>query len=313
MAFSRRRGLQSEKSIRKRRKRFITGAVLFVVAVGSVITALVLFFRADFVTIQSIQVSGPNGAALSMVVPADVQTIVEKDLAAHLFFFFSKDSLFLYPKNAIRAELLKEFPPIASIDFSSSGSFLGFGRNISLHIVITERTPTALACTDGHASQKCFYMDASGFVYAPAPQFSPGVYIQYGLITPTPASASNSSSSPAITPGMFLTDQVDLSGAQQAVDFISRMNLDVTTVDIGNDVLGPEYQITLQAGSASVSSSTASTTGTVLYFNGNEPLDTALRYFSSFWATEAATGTPHLQYIDLRYGKDIVYKAYNNI
>jgi hypothetical protein len=306
MAFSQRRGLQSEKSMRKRRKRFITGAVLFVVAVGSVITTFIFFFRADFVTIKSVQVSGPNGAVLSMVVPADVQTIVEKDLAAHVFFFVLKDNLFLYPKNAIRTELLKDFPSIASIDFSSSGSFLGFGRSISLHIVVTERTPAALACTDGHASQKCFYMDASGFVYAPAPQFSPGVYIQYGLITPIQTLVSTSSA--AITPGMFLTDQVDLAGAQQAVDFISRMNLDVTTVDIGNGVLGPEYQITLQTGSDS--SSIASTTGTMLYFNGNEPLDTALRYFSSFWATEAATGTPHLQYVDLRYGKDIVYKAY---
>jgi hypothetical protein len=207
---------------------------------------------------------------------------------------------------------MKKYPAIAAIDFGSSGNFLGFGNNIVLRLLITERSPSAVACVNNSAnaggsnpSQSCFYIDGSGFVYAPAAQFSPGAYVDY-------ESSSSASSSFAVTPGKFIADEASFNGAKQIVGFVSGVGLDVSADVIGSDALGPTDTLVVDEASLVAASTTASTTLTTeIYFNQNEPLDTELRYFSEFWQNQQATTTPpEFQYIDMRYGKDIVYKVY---
>ncbi len=312
MALVRRRGtIQSETFARKRRKKLIFAGILFLVAIASVCTTVYFFFNTQFVQIKLVEVSGPvgiNGGVLSLV-PADaVQADIEKDLAGNwLLHLVSKNTLFFYPKNKIRAELMKKYPAIAAIDFGSSGGFLGFGNNIVLRLLITERSPFALACAKDSISnflQSCFYIDSSGFVYAPAAQFSPGVYVDYEI---SPQSASSSS---AATPGKFIADETSFNAAKQIVGFVSGMGLDVSADSIGSDALGPTNTVIINVAS-STASAASTTLLTEIYFNQNEPLDTELRYFSEFWRNQQATTTPpKFQYVDMRYGKDIVYKVY---
>jgi hypothetical protein len=317
MALVRRRGtIQSEKSLRKRRKKVIFAVVLFVVAIGSVVTALSFFSRAGFLQIQSVEVTG--SAPLSIVSPDAVQKEIDQALTGNWLYLFSKNSLFLYPKNAIRAKLLSDFPAIASIDFKSQGSFLGFGRHISIQATVTERAPFALACDS--AGTKCFYTDSSGFVYAPAPDFSNGIYVRYGLLPSSVSlSAVTSSSTPifmGIISGKPLVDPVTFAAVKKIVGAISGMGLNVIGDDIGADAFGAENQITIAIASSSLAKSNpagafaSSTIMTVLYFNENEPVDTELRYFSEFWQNQATSTAPNFQYVDMRYGKDIVYKVY---
>jgi hypothetical protein len=339
MALVRRRGIiQSEKSARKRRKKTIFVAVLFFVAIAAIIAAVFFFFRAGFLQIKTVTVSGPvgvNGGVLSMVPAPGMQATIEKDLTGSRLFLFSKNTLFFYPKDSIRAELMNEYPAIASLDFNSSGDILGFGNNIGLNVLVTERSPSALACSDNGYS--CFYMDSSGFVYASAPEPLPGNFIRYSLqpsavslfATSTPATASSSSSTaavapvtptiPVLAPGEFLVDQDTLATAKEIIGAVSGMGLNVVADDIGADAYGPENQITivdpapadLDTADADDASSTAtSTVTTLVYFNQAEPLDTELNYFTQFWQSEATSSDVVFEYIDLRYGKDIVYKLY---
>jgi hypothetical protein len=310
MALVRRRGaIQTKNFTKKRQKKMIFAGVLFVVAAASIITAFFFFFKASFVTIQSVEVSGPvgvNGGALSIVSADTVKSEIEKKLADNSLGIFSDNNLFLYPKNSIDEQLMKDFPAIGSIDFRPENSFFGFGSHIVLHVFITERAPFALACPPGqNSSAECFYMDSSGFVYAPAPQFSSGIYIRYRQSPP-------SASSTPIAPGKFIVDPAVFVAAKQIVAAVSSNGLNIVGDDIGFDAYGADNML-----SAIIASSTASSTNPVItnvYFNQSESTTTALRYFSEFWQNQGVQKENgkqvEFQYIDMRYGKDIVYKLY---
>ena len=303
MSLVRRRGtIQSEKFAKKRRKKTIFVAVLFLVAVISVFSTFFLFFRAQFVQIQSVEISGPagvNGGALSLVSASDVRADVEHNLIGSWLYIFSKNTISTYPRNAIRAELMKTYPAIASVSFYSSGGFLGFGKSIVLHVRITEREPFALTCAAGSAEPECFFIDSSGFIYAPGQRSSLHTYIDYELL---PQSTSSS-----LLPGNFIADEASFSMAKRIVGFVSGMGLNVNTDFIGSDVFGSTDTVVIRGRS---SETDAASSSTEIYFNQNGSLETELRYFSEFWKDQATSSDVRFRYVDMRYGKDIVYKVH---
>jgi hypothetical protein len=286
-----RKGIQSDKYIKKRRKKIILVSILFIVAVGSVITSLSLLSKADFLQITSVEITGTN------LVSADsIKTIVENNLTGDWWNIFSKDSFFLYPRNALRLALVKDFPPVASVSFSHTGFHI-------LNVAITERSPFALACdksTMNVSPPSCFYMDSTGFIYAPAPQFSPGVYVTYTVASSTTVSTSVHS---PITVGSYVTDPADFEIATHVVNYISILGLTVIGVNVPTAVSDDDFQMYIgRPASANTASSSPVIT---VYFNLSQPIDKTLEYFSAFWQHET---DKNFQYIDLRYGKDIVFK-----
>jgi hypothetical protein len=269
--------------------RIILVSVLFIVAVGSVITSLSLLSRATFLQITSVKVTGTH-----LVPEISVETTVENSLAGTWWKIFSKDSIFLYPRHTLEQSIVKDFPPIADVSFSHNGFH-------TLTVAVTERSPFALACnksdSEGDATPACFYMDSTGFIYAPAPQFSPGVYVTY-------TTASTISTSTAI--GTFITNPTDFVIARQAISYISGLGLTVVGIDVpaaDSTSNNGDFQLSIQRpiGTATATSSPVIT----VYFNSSQPLDTTLEYFRAFWQNET---NKNFQYIDLRYGKDIVFK-----
>ena len=308
--FSRNRTrIQSDRYIKKRRKKIIIVTILFIVALGSVITALSLLSEANFIRITSVEVTGTS------LVPTDsVRTEVENEITGAWWKIFSKDSIFLYPRYSLEQKIVKNFPPIASVSFSNVGFH-------SLDVKVTERSPFALACntadedTASSASSPCFYMDSSGFIYAPAPQFSPGVYVTYTVSTSSVSSAPSAPSTPdQFALGTSITDPADFAVAHQAVDYISGLGLTVVGIEIPaftgesisntNATSTGDFQLFIQRPVSTMAASSSSSVITV-YFNTNQPITTTFKYFSAFWQHET---NKNFQYIDLRYGKDIVFK-----
>lgn len=287
--FSRnRRGIQSSTYARKKRKKIIFAAILFLLALGSVITDMSLLSKADFLQITSVQVTGA-----SLVSPDALRATVEEELARTWWWgIFSRNSIFLYPKDVLQQEIVKDFPPIATVSFSHTGLHV-------LTVLVSERNPFALACDSalGGADASCFYMDSTGFIYAPAPQFSPGVYVTYAPVS--------SSTDPAgsVNVGAYLTDPADFDIARQAIDYISSFGLTVVGINVptpGTDAAG-DFQLFIQRQTSTAASSSLPI---AVYFNTDQPIDTTLQYFSTFWQHES---DKNFQYIDLRYGKDIVF------
>ena len=271
--------------------------VLFLVAVVSVIVALVFLSKASFLQIKEVDVLPASTTAL--VSPADeIQKIAEENLVGSNGYFFSKSNFLIYPKSKITADIIEAFPRIQSVDiYYKSLTTLG-----AINIAVTERTPYALACTltrdtAASSSEKCFFMDATGFIYAPAPQFSAGVYVRY---------YTNESSTSTVAVGNFVTTPRRLTMSRTAVDFVSKMGIQITRA-----ILQPnnEYTLVIKDTYATSTPKTATSTAlfSTIYFNGSTPVDTALSYFLRFWQSRT---NRDFDYIDLRYGKDIVFKMH---
>ncbi len=271
--------------------------VLFLVAVVSVVVALVFLSKASFLQIKEVDVLPASTTAL--VSPADeIQKIAEENLVGSNGYFFSKSNFFIYPKSKITADIIEAFPRIQSVDiYYKSLTTLG-----AINIAVTERTPFALACVSSRdavssTSEQCFYMDATGFIYAPAPQFSAGVYVHY---------YNSEFSTSTIGIGSKLTAPSRLAASKTAVDFISKMGIQVTRAIV---LPNNEYTLIIRDTYATSTSKTATTTQltSTIYFNTTTPVETSLTYFLRFWQSRT---NKNFDYIDLRYGKDIVFKMH---
>ncbi len=120
-------------------------ALLFAIAAG--------LSHLPFLQIRAVEVSGAKTLATSTIA-----NYIEERIAGSYLFVFPKRNIFLYPKRALSAGLLKAFPELRAADVHAA-SF----HSIAADVV--EREPKALWCEGG----QCFLMDQEGVVYGYAP------------------------------------------------------------------------------------------------------------------------------------------------
>ena len=144
-------------------------SVIFVVLLALSIWAL----HTQKARVANIVVSG-NIAVQS----ADISAIAKQDMQKTYVWIIPTNNFFLLSRARISADLLKNIPTLASVDVS-------FADLNTLRVSVTERQPAALWCagTTDVAGQ-CYYMDAGGFVYAPAPNLSGNNFREFfGLLS----------------------------------------------------------------------------------------------------------------------------------
>ena len=286
MLSTKRKGIQSAGYIKKQRRKFIWLSVLFVVLAAGLVWGLGFLSKAQFLQIKKINVA--SSSVTPLVSSADqIELIAQADIAGS-WWMFPKNNTFLYPKGKIAADITKNFPRVKSVDISHEG----LTSMDTLNIAITERSPFALAChtLSGTSSDSCFYIDEAGFVYAPAPQFSAGVYVHYYN------NETATSSVPLV--GSLFIDSTRFRVAREASDYISKMGIQVTKLAITPD---DDYALIIK----NIYATATSTASSIIYFNTDAPLEKTLGYFQNFWQSRA---NKNFAYIDLRYGKDIVFK-----
>lgn len=95
--------------------------------------------------------------------PAALEAIARGELAGTYHVVFPRDSFFLYPERAIRAEILRTYPSASSVAITR----VGFD---TISIETNERLLAFVWCgTPGSEGLPCYQADAEGFIYAPAP------------------------------------------------------------------------------------------------------------------------------------------------
>lgn len=149
---------------RKRRLLAVGGAVLSLVLLCG---GVVWLSYASFMRVERVVVSGNKTLASSTVV-----AIVEKELVGTYGYVFPRNNIFIYPKAEIRAAITERFPVLKQADIHA----IDFK---SIEVVLVEREPRALWCGGVGAPEPCVFMDDTGVVYAPAPEFSAPVYVSY--------------------------------------------------------------------------------------------------------------------------------------
>jgi hypothetical protein len=284
--------LQSLRSSRQRknakRKRWNT-AIAFLVALVSVVSAIILFFNLRFVRISSVSVEGGSGGQNSQI-----RSIIEKSISGDYLWFIPKDSFFFFPSGMLAKSIPAEFPSIASVSLYRNGL-------TGVTMTIKERTPYAIACI-GSGTDSCYYADPNGIIFESASS-TKGAFIIYRVSLPV-------NTNPI---GIDFVDSGRLQAISAFVGGLSRLGLtdDDIAVSPSNDY---DFSLEYKGGASSISASSSSSTSPLhLIINESRPFPETLVNFSAFlqkYMSKATdTDTLNLTSVDMRYGDNIIYKT----
>lgn len=163
---------------RKEQKRILfvrSSIALFVVIVF--VAAISFITHRPEITIRSVII---NGSSAGM--QEKLRLYTKEKLIGNYFKLFPKANIFLFSRKGIEEGLLNSFPNLSSV----SASFNDFQ---SISIFVEERKNRYLWCgeelpDENVLPQKCYFLDGSGIIFAPAPYFSGNVYFEFfGLVT----------------------------------------------------------------------------------------------------------------------------------
>jgi cell division septal protein FtsQ len=155
-----------------------------VVVLMAVMALVVYTLRWNAVRITAVHVTTNGGLSEDVLTQA-----LHDQLAGTYLRFVPKDSAFLVSPDSLADVLMARFPRILSVDIQRAGMQ-------TLQATITERSPEALWCGDvvppvasdysrqgtsvsEEAWGTCYFMDATGFLYAKAPLYTGDVFNRY--------------------------------------------------------------------------------------------------------------------------------------
>ncbi len=162
------------KELKKRRQKdFMTRILL--ASVGFFACFFLLAYISNFssLNISQVQISGNK-----VIDTASIQKIVEGQIAGKYLWLFPRKNILIYPESRITQDLGTQFKRLDQINLSI--------KNKILYVNLSERMPAYTWCgvdaPVGSASDQCYFVDKSGFIFDEAPKFSGGVYFKlYGV------------------------------------------------------------------------------------------------------------------------------------
>lgn len=156
---------------KKKRKVFITRALVLLVIFLALIAILFYVSRINRLNINEVRVEG------NKVIDTDqIQASVQKEIDGKYLWLLPKSNILLYPKGNIRANLGNEFKRLKDIAVS-----LENGQ--TLLVSVSERTPEYTWCGDmpvqNDEKETCYFLDKDGYIFDEAPYFSGEVYFKF--------------------------------------------------------------------------------------------------------------------------------------
>lgn len=143
--------------------------LLFGFAIGFFIGTSVFFLYSDFFRIARVDVEGNK-----LVKTEDIRDTIRFSIRGFVYGVIPADHIVFFPKKDLRVKLADKNPRLDQIFFYRDSVDV-------LKISVTERRPIALWCVD----EECSFVDNDGYVYAKAPKFSKGVFMEWSLSTTT--------------------------------------------------------------------------------------------------------------------------------
>lgn len=169
---------QSKLRRRKRRRRIVVSVIASLLSVAVVGGAIWLSW-APFLRITSVEVEGSKTVASSTL-----EAYTKEKIRGAYVWLFARNNIFLYPRAGISQGLLDSYPSLRAADVHAKNF-----HTISVSVI--EREPVALWC-----DESCFYLDETGLVYGQAPTYSSPIFVTYkGALA----------SSTAVLPKQYLT------------------------------------------------------------------------------------------------------------
>lgn len=270
-------GVQSSKLAKKKRKQLIIRISLCTVSVFVVVFGLSKLSFWSKISIQTTLLSGNSVIKLS-----DISTIAETAMEGKHLSLFSKHNVFIYPKDTIKEEVMRTYKRVKEMSLEVDGQ--------ALVVSIVEREPTALWCDSEYVwgqSVTCYYMDHEGYIFEEAPDFSEEVYTIFtGNIKESPVGQS------------YVSKEV-FAELGQFIDHLNDIELPVTRVVHKEN---GEYEFYFK--------NPTNDEGKVI-LSTRDPLNASFENLSVFingYKEKNGGELKPVEYIDLRFGNNIVYK-----
>jgi cell division septal protein FtsQ len=254
----------------KTRRRRIRIAILIG---GLVIVALLLYAVHWFSYRPSVRIQDISVRGAMLQEPGDVSGYVRQLLDQGSGGFIARDNIFAYPKEELRAGVIRTFPRLKSVRIGRGGAF-----GTTLIVNVDERRAYATWCRD---ADNCFVFDEGGLVFAGTvragkPELP---YIFYGGLDGGPVGM------------VFLPEQL-----RGVIDLLQRMR-EARFTPVSVHVLdAQDYTIELS-------------NGFTIKASFGQDIDTIVHNLQLVSVSPALRGKEaDLEYIDLRFGNRVYYK-----
>lgn len=273
---------------KSRRREFENKILVCLLALAILLGFFSYFSHLPILNISEVQVSGNN-----VVDTKSVQDVVNKEISGSYSHLFPRTNIFIYPENKIKAELIKDFPRLETVNLSIK-------KDKILQVDVVERSPKYAWCgatipdVANGSPEKCYFMDDNGYIFDTAPFFSGQIYFKfYGKTDMTGDDPAGST----FALGLF-------AKLIQFKDTLAGMNLKPTSLNFEDT---GDIEINLS------SSAVAGATHPKIIFNEDEDFQTIAENLDSALSTDPLMSLfknkySTLEYIDLRYGNKVYYK-----
>jgi cell division septal protein FtsQ len=278
--------LNSAKIKQKKRKTFKRRIIFLCVFFVVLLIGLSFLSKIKAFAITDIVVSG------NAVIETDaIKQIAEENLSGNYLHLFSRSDFLIYPRKSIENAIMASSLRIASAEVSLDGKH-------TLAIAITEREPKftwcGLALPVDNSPQRCYFLDTTGFAFAPAPYFSGDIYFKfYGPLDPADVQLG----------AQFLdseTINAILAASQSFHDFGWKPY--ALAIDANGD-----YELSIES-----PDTTPVLYPKIIFRKDNDPATIASNLSAALavepFATKMKKEFASLIYIDLRYDNKVYYK-----
>lgn len=269
-AKEKKRDVKKPVPLKTRRRRIRAGIVA-----GGIVLLVVLLYGVHWFSYRpSVRISTVSVRGAMLQEPGDVSNYVSEQLRAGAGGFIARDNIFAYPKEELRAGIVRSFPRLKSVRIGRGGMF-----GTTLIVNVDEHTAYATWCTESNA---CYVFNDTGLIFAGTERAGkpelPYTFIA-GLDGQTPIGA-------VFLPGK-LQGVLDLLQRMREARFVP------TTVHVLDE---QDYTIAL-------------TNGFTIKAAFGQDIDTIVHNLELVSVSPALRGKEaNLEYIDLRFGNRVYYK-----
>jgi hypothetical protein len=210
--------LNSSEFYKKKQKRRLVHLIFIFIGFIILISSFIYLSRHERFQIVEVVVSGEEVVGRDKII-----SIAKESLTGHYLWTIPKTSAFLYPRQAVKEILFKEFPRFKSIS-------LNINDFHTLSVDIEERVPFALYCAK---KSLCYFLDEDGFIFALAPSFSGAIYFIY--------TTEEAIEKPL---GERLVSIEEFRQLPKFIETLATLNIYPSGLEIGKD----EYKLSLPSG-----------------------------------------------------------------
>lgn len=279
------RSFHNPEYAKRKRKRIIWRIIFGFVIILAFISGFAGLTHWSKLSIDTVTVDGTV-----ILSPSEIKTKSFNFISGNYLYIFGKANALFYPKKELTDFLTKLYPRIKDVQISLADYH-------TISIILSEREPTALWCdttpaeiassTDPTIAPNCYFLDKTGFVFSPSPDFSGDAYFKYYGLLPYESAIGSS----------FLSSSDKFIQLSAFVTSIKALNITPLYIVAKNQ---DEFVMYIYGGGQ-------------IIFDDKEPLVQTSEHLQLLLQkanlVPQKNGELFVDYIDLRYGNKLYYKV----